>query len=139
MAEQLQPMPVNPGDPITSELLSNIVSNINIINSLSNSINGGSGGGTEDKPSSQTIIESGRIKVPCKKDGTGFKAIPFTKIFTARPNVICTIWQTSGTNFNTQKYQPIVTESSVNGFTVRMMSLGATKEGEIWVQWIACS
>ena len=48
MAEQLQPMPVNPGDPITSELLSNIVSNINIINRLSNSINDAPAGGGDD-------------------------------------------------------------------------------------------
>ena len=65
MAEQLKPMSVNPGDPITSELIASIVSNINIINSMSNSVvNNGSGGDGNPTPG-QVVIESGREKVPC--------------------------------------------------------------------------
>lgn len=135
MAEQLKPMSVNPGDPITSELMANLVSNINIINSMSNSVV------TEGDTTTsvQTVIESGRIKVPCNTAGTGSKPVTFTKTFSVRPNIVCTIWQSSANNFLKQKYQPIVTEASTSGFTIRMMPVGATSGGDVWVQWVAVS
>jgi hypothetical protein len=141
MAEQLQPMPVNPGDPITSELLSNIVSNINIINSLSNSLNDANpGGGGDDKDAPRvTEIESGREKVPCNTSNTGKLAIKFKKSFTARPNVVCSIWQPSTADFVKDKYLPVVTSVSTSEFTVQMLSAGATANGTIWVHWIACN
>ena len=137
MAEQLKPMSVNPGDPITSELIASIVSNINIINSMSNSVvNNGSGGDGNPTPG-QVVIESGREKVPCNTSNTGKATIKFTKSFTARPNVVCSIWQPSSAQFVKDKYMPVVTAASSTEFTVQMLSLGATANGTIWVQWIA--
>lgn len=136
MAEQLKPMAVNPGDPITSELISSIVSNINIINSMSNSVvNNGSGG---DGPTSgQVVIESGRLKVSCNTSGTGKATVKFAKSFTARPNVVCTIWQPSAANFLKHKYSPIVTAASSTEFTIQMLPIGATANGDVYVQWVA--
>ena len=140
MAEQLQPMPVNPGDPITSELLSNIVSNINIINSLSNSINDAPAGGGDDANNPRTTeIESGRKKVPCNTSNTGKSTIKFKKSFTSRPNVVCSIWQPSSADFVKDKYLPVVTAVSTTEFTVQMLSAGASANGTIWVHLIACS
>lgn len=136
MAEQLKPMAVNPGDPITSELMSSIVSNINIINSMANSTVVAAG--SDDKPTTgQVIIESNRILVPCNTSGTGQKPVAFTKTFTKAPFVTCTVYQGNANNFLKLKYQPVVTEVSVNGFTVRMMPVGATGGGNIYVHWIA--
>jgi hypothetical protein len=135
MAEQLKPMQVNPGDPITSELMSSIVANINIINSMANSTTG-----TPTTPGSgTTVIDSGRPSVPCNQDGSGSLLIPFKKTFSARPNITCTVWQTSGTNFLKLKYIPVVTTASATEFTVRMMPVGATANGNVYVQWIAVS
>jgi hypothetical protein len=139
MAEQLQPMPVNPGDPITSELLSNIVSNINIINSLSNSINDSSGSAPDPAAGSQTQIESGRVKITANKDGKTVTPVAFKKAFAARPNIVCTIWQPSAAAVLTNKFQPIVTVASAEGFSIQMQNVGATASGSLYVQWIACS
>ena len=138
MAEQLKPMSVNPGDPITSELIASIVSNINIINSMSNSVvSNSSTGDTGTTTTGQVVIESGREKVPCNTSNTGKATIKFKKSFTARPNVICSIWQPSSADFVKDKYMPVVTAASSTEFTVQMLSLGATANGTIWVQWIA--
>jgi hypothetical protein len=136
MAEQLKPMAVNPGDPITSELISSIVSNINIINSMSNSVvsNSSTGDGTT---SGQVVIESGRLKVSCNTSGTGKATVKFTKSFTSRPNVVCTIWQPSAANFLKHKYSPIVTAASSTEFTIQMLPIGATANGDVYVQWVA--
>lgn len=136
MAEPLKTMLVNPGDPITSELLSNIVSNINLINSMARSSivdpdAPGSGGAQ--------IIDSGRPSVDCLVNGEGSLPITFKKKFTSVPNITCTIWQTSGKNFLNQKYIPVVTSTSTTGFTVRMLPVGATMGGNVYVQWIAVS
>jgi hypothetical protein len=137
MAEQLQPMPVNPGDPITSELLSNIVSNINIINSLSNSINDG---GTDNKDLPQAVqIQSGRVKITANKDGKTVTAVKFKKDFDAQPNIVCSIWQSSGAAILINKYQPIVTSASATGFSIQAQNVGATAGGTFYVNWIASS
>lgn len=136
MAEQLKPMAVNPGDPITSELISSIVSNINIINSMSNSVVSNSSTG-EGTTSGQVVIESGRLKVSCNTSGTGKATVKFTKSFTSRPNVVCTIWQPSAANFLKHKYSPIVTAASSTEFTIQMLPIGATANGDVYVQWVA--
>lgn len=129
-------MAVNPGDPITSELMANLVSNINIINSLSSSVVDTSSG-SGDANIGQLAVESNRILVPCSMDGKGEKAVDFTKTFTKAPYVTCTIYQGSGKNFIKFKYQPVITAISTTGFTVRMMPVGATGNGNIYVHWIA--
>jgi hypothetical protein len=136
MAEQLKSMQVNEGDPITSELLSNMVSNINLINAMANSTPG-----TPATPGAGTtqVIDSGRPSVPCNQDGSGSLLIPFKKTFAARPNITCTVWQSSGVNFLKLKYIPVVTTASATEFTVRMMPVGATANGNVYVQWIAVS
>lgn len=137
MAEQLKPMSVNPGDPITSELMASIVANINIINSLANKTVSATADGST--PTVQ-IIESNTVKVPAKTDGTGKStSIVFTKKFSKRPHIVCTIWQTSGQNFIKQKYIPVVTAASSTEFTISMLPVGATMNGEMNVQWVACS
>jgi hypothetical protein len=110
MAEQLKPMSVNPGDPITSELLSSIVSNINIINSMANSTVVATQDGT--KAPAVQVMESGRVKVPCNTSGTGKMVVTFTKTFATKPNVVCTMWQASASNFLKHKYIPVVTAGS---------------------------
>ena len=130
-------MPVNPGDPITSELLSNIVSNINIINSLSNSINDG---GTDNKDLPQAVqIQSGRVKITANKDGKTVTAVKFKKDFDAQPNIVCSIWQSSGAAILINKYQPIVTSASATGFSIQAQNVGATAGGTFYVNWIASS
>jgi hypothetical protein len=135
MAEQLKSMQVNEGDPITSELLSNMVSNINLINAMASSTTGTPG--VPGVPGAAQVIDSGRPSVPCNTAGTGELTIPFKKTFSVRPNIVCTVWQTSGKNFLTHKYIPIVTTASATEFTVRMMPVGATANGNVYVQWIA--
>lgn len=136
MAEQLKPMSVNPGDPITSELMASIVSNINIINSMANSVVNNNAGG-EGGTTGQVVIESGRLKVPCNTAGTGKATVKFAKSFTSRPNIVCTIWQASTANFLKHKYSPVVTTASSTEFTISMLPMGATANGEVFVQWIA--
>jgi len=131
MAEQLKPMSVNPGDPITSELMASIVSNINIINSMANSVVGNTG--DESGTTGQVVIESGREKITCNTANTGKATIKFAKSFTSRPNVVCTIWQPSAQQFVKDKYMPVVTAASATEFTVQMLSVGATANGTIWV------
>jgi hypothetical protein len=135
--EQLKPMSVNPGDPVTSELLSSIVANINIINSMANSTtsSGGTGAGT----TTTQVMESGRLKVPCNTSGTGKATVTFAKAFPARPNITCTIWQPSSANFLKHKYMPVVTVASATEFTIQMLPIGATANGDVYVQWIALS
>ena len=126
-------MLVNEGDPITSELLGNIVTNINLLNNMVKTTSGDA-----NTPSTQ-VIDSGRPSVECKMDNSGKATIKFNKTFAVRPNIVCTIWQTSGENFTTQKYLPIVTSASATEFTVRMQNIGATRNGNVYVQWIAVS
>jgi len=141
MAEQLKPMSINPGDPVTSELMASIVANINIINSLANSVvevtATSTGSGTVS--TSTQIIESGRLKVPCTTSGTGTISVTFKKTFSATPNIICSLWQPSSANFLKQKYQPVVTSPSATGFTISMLPVGATASGSVYVEWIAAS
>jgi hypothetical protein len=137
MAEQLKPMQVNPGDPITSELMASIVSNINIINAMSGSSR--DTGGTDDVPAAAQVIDSGRPQVACKTDGSGELTVKFVKKFSARPNIACTVWQPSAANFLKLKYMPVVTTATATEFTIRMMPVGATANGNVYVQWIASS
>lgn len=137
MAEQLKPMSVNPGDPITSELMASIVSNINIINSMANSVVNNNTDGGDGGSGGQVVIESGRLKVPCNTAGTGKATVKFAKSFASRPNIVCTIWQASTANFLKHKYSPVVTTASSTEFTISMLPMGATANGEVHVQWIA--
>lgn len=141
MAEQLKPMSINPGDPVTSELMASIVANINIINSLANSVVEVTATPTAygTASTSTQIIESGRLKVPCTTSGTGTISVTFKKTFSATPNIICSLWQASSANFLKQKYQPVVTSHSATGFTISMLPVGATASGSCYVQWIAAS
>jgi hypothetical protein len=139
MAEQLKPMSVNPGDPITSELMASIVANINIINSVANSVidSGSDGSGGSTGTPNASVIEYGRTKIPCKTDGTGSQSITFKKTFATQPIVTCTVYQATPPNFNKQKYSPIVISPTLTDFTIRMMPVGATSSGSIYVNWIA--
>ena len=140
MAEQLKSMQVNEGDPITSELLSNMVSNINLINAMASSSTGATGApGTPGTPGTALVIDSGRPSVDCLTDNSGKLAVTFKKTFPVQPNIVCTIWQTSGVNFIREKYLPVVTSASATGFTIRMQNIGATANGNVYVNWIAVS
>jgi hypothetical protein len=100
-----------------------------VVNNNTDGGDGGSGG--------QVVIESGRLKVPCNTAGTGKATVKFAKSFTARPNIVCTIWQASTANFLKHKYSPVVTTASSTEFTISMLPMGATANGEVHVQWIA--
>jgi hypothetical protein len=84
-------------------------------------------------------MESGRLKVPCNTSGTGKATVTFTKTFAARPNITCTLWQASSANFLKHKYMPVVTVASATEFTIQMLPIGATANGDVYVQWIALS
>jgi hypothetical protein len=127
---QLNAMQVNDGDPITSELMSAIVTNINLINSMVTSAPG-------DLPGSPQIIEAGTTKVECKTDNSGEKPIVFTKKFATRPHVVCTVWHTSSKTPTNLKYVPTVTDSTATGFTILMQNFGSKDSGTLNVQWIA--
>ena len=131
-------MQVNPGDPITSELMANIVSNINLINAMASSKKDASGSEDGPAPVSQ-VIESGMVSIKCSTASTGKQTVVFKKTFPSKPAVVCTIWQPSGQEFLREKYMPIVTAASKTEFTVQMLSLGATANGDVWVQWIAAT
>jgi len=137
--EQLKPMVVNPGDPITSELMANVVSNINVINSLSNSVFQESSS-DQDKPK-QILVDSGKVKVVCKSANNGSAPVTFTKDFTAAPNVTLSVRHTGTDTIATYKYQPVVTDLTASGFNVKMQSLSTSNKsgGTLWVHWIAVS
>lgn len=124
----LNPMSVNTGDPVTAELMQNIITNINLINSTTNVKPGGG-------PS--LVFQSGRNSVPCARDSSGELSITFPTPFGSRPNVICSISNQKANSLLTLKYAPVVTEFSETGFTVQMVSLGATASGNVMVHWIA--
>jgi hypothetical protein len=124
----LQPMSVNNGDPVTAELMQSIIANINLINSTTNVKPGGG-------PS--LVFQSGRNSVSCAKDSSGELSITFPTPFGSRPNVICSISNLKATSLLTLKYAPVVTDFSETGFTVQMVSLGATSGGSVMVHWIA--
>ena len=133
-------MNVNEGDPITSELLSNMVANINLINAMASSSTGTAGApGAPGAPGTALIIDSGRPAVECKTNNTGSLAVTFKKTFPVQPNIVCSVWQTSGVKFLTEKYLPVVTSASATGFTIRMQNVGATTNGDVYVNWIAVS
>jgi hypothetical protein len=50
-----------------------------------------------------------------------------------------TLWQASSANFLKHKYLPVVTTASATEFTIQMLPVGATANGEIYVQWVAVS
>jgi hypothetical protein len=127
---KLNPMTVNDGDPITSELMRSIVGNINLIDNMISSAPG-------DSPGSPQIIEAGTAKVECKTDSSGEKAIVFTKKFSVRPHVVCTVWHTSSKTPTALKYVPTVTDSTTTGFTILMQNFGSKDSGSLNVQWIA--
>jgi hypothetical protein len=134
MAAQLEPMQINDGDPITSEVMRSIIANINTINKLSNATF--ETGGSENAPVTKSI-KSSRLKVPVNTAGTGKATVTFDAPFNAQPNITCTIWQASTANFLKHKYLPVVTSLTASGFTISMLPIGATSNGEVYVQWIA--
>lgn len=126
----LQPMSVNNGDPVTAELLQSLIANINLINSTTSVKPGGAAG-------SSLIFQAGRNSVSCSKDSSGELTITFPTPFGSRPNVTCSISNTKAASLLTLKYMPVVTDFSETGFTVQMVSVGATAGGSVMVHWIA--
>ena len=139
--QKLEPMSINSGDPVTAELMQNIISNINIVNSLATGTTTTTTttgtGGTKTTTTVATVIDSGRAKVACKKDSSGQAVITFNKTFSAAPNIVCSVWNPSAANLVKLKYMPVVTSFTDTEFTVNMLSLGATSEGNVYVTWVA--
>ena len=129
----LEQMVVNAGDPITAELMQNIITNISSINNLSNSTTVDPATGTVV----QQVIDSGRDKVACKTDSTGTATIKFKKTFKSAPNIPCSLWNPSSANLVKLKYMPIITSFTATEFTISMLSLGATGGGNLYVTWTA--
>lgn len=139
-------MSVNAGDPVTAELMQNIITNINTVNSLATGTDstttataGSTGGYGAPAAPSITVTDSGRIKVACKKDGTGGEGetIYFKKTFSKAPNIVCSIWNSSGSKLMTLKYMPVVTSFTATEFNFRMIPVGATAEGSLYMTWVA--
>lgn len=136
-------MSINSGDPVTAELMQNIIANINTVNSLATgtatTTTTTTTPGMYGAPatSTVTIIDSGRKKIACKKDSSGGDVIPFNKTFSRAPNIVCSIWSPSSSELVKLKYMPVVTSFTSTEFTVRMLSLGATSEGNLYVTWVA--
>lgn len=138
--QKLEPMSVNSGDPVTAELMQSIISNINIVNSLATGTTTTTttgADGTKTTTTVATVIDSGRTKVACKKDSSGQAVITFNKTFSAAPNIVCSVWNPSAANLVKLKYMPVVTSFTSTEFTVNMLSLGATSEGNVYVTWVA--
>ena len=142
--QKLEPMSVNSGDPITAELMQNIIANINIVNSLATGTTTtpttpSTGGYGAPATPTVSVTESNRLKVSCKKDSTGGPADPiyFTKTFSKAPNIALTVMNTSGKTLTSLKYLPVVTSVTSTEFTFKMLSIGATAEGQLTVTWIA--
>ena len=128
-------MSVNSGDPVTAELMQSIISNINIVNSLASGTTTSADG--KKVVTAATVTDSGRQKVACKKDSSGEVVIKFNKTFSAAPNIVCSVWNPSAANLVKLKYMPVVTSFTSTEFTVNMLSLGATSEGNVYVTWVA--
>ena len=143
--QKLEPMSVNAGDPITAELMQNIIANINTVNSLATgtatttSTTPTAGGYGAPATPTVSVTESNKITVSCKKDSTGGPADPiyFTKTFSKAPNITLTVMNTNGKTLTTLKYLPVVTSVTATEFTFKMLSLAATAEGQLKVNWIA--
>jgi hypothetical protein len=145
--QKLEPMSVNAGDPITAELMQNIIANINTVNSLStNTTTSGSTGGSTagstggyGAPSlpSVFVMESNTKRVSCKKDSTGESGpIYFNKAFSKTPNISLTVMNT-GKNITGLKYLPVITSATATEFEFTMLSLSAASEGTLTVNWTA--
>jgi len=140
--QKLEPMSVNNGDPVTAELMQNIIANINIVNSLSTSTSSSTpsaASGGYGAPATPTVtgFDSGRKKVSCKKDGSGGDTIYFSKTFSKVPNIVCSVWNPSASSLLTLKYMPVVTSFTATEFTFRMVPIGATAEGSVYITWNA--
>jgi len=134
--QKLEPMSVNSGDPVTAELMQNIITNINTVNSLTTGTTT-SGGSSETETVSAFVVESNRVKVACKKDSTGAAGpIYFKKSFAKAPNISLTLMNT-GKNLTGLKYLPVITSVTATEFEFTMVSLGAASEGTLTVTWTA--
>ena len=140
--QKLEPMSVNSGDPVTAELMQNIIANINTVNSLATGTTAGSTGGSTGgygAPSTQSVfvMESNRVKVSCKKNSTGESGpIYFKKAFSKTPNIALTVMYT-GKNITGLKYLPVITSATATEFEFTMVSLSAASEGTVTVTWTA--
>ncbi len=138
-------MSVNAGDPVTAELMQNIITNINTVNSLATGTDTTTGtesaAGRYGAPVAPgvTVTDSGRVKVACKKDGTGGEGetVYFKKTFNKAPNIVCSVWNSSGSKLMTLKYMPVVTSFTATEFNFRMIPIGATAEGSLYMTWVA--
>jgi len=142
--QKLEPMSVNAGDPVTAELMQNIIANINTVNSLATGTDttttaASAGGYGAPAVPTVTVTDSGRIKVACKKDGSGGEGetIYFKKTFSKAPNIVCSVWNSSGSKLMTLKYMPVVTSFTATEFNFRMIPVGATAEGSLYMTWVA--
>jgi len=140
--QKLEPMSVNSGDPVTAELMQNIITNINTVNSLATgtaTTTTTTATGLYGAPSvsTVTVTDSGRKKIACKKDSSGQEVISFNKTFSRAPNIVCSVWNSSPANLVKLKYMPVITSFTETEFTVNMLSLGATSEGNLYVTWVA--
>lgn len=137
--QKLEPMSINSGDPVTAELMQNIIANINIVNSLATTTDTTTtaSSGYAAPATGATVIDSGRKKITCKKDSTGTDTIYFNKVFTKAPNIVCSIYNSSGPNLVKLKYMPVITSFTTTEFTINMLSLGATSDGSLYVTWVA--
>lgn len=138
MAENLLEMKINPGDPVTSDLLANIIANINKINTPTSSsvvaLNGQTVDGAKNVKSE--YVTGGTVPYSANTKTYKNKTIPITG-FTTAPTVSLTVRIKNAADQLTKKYQPVIVDVSPTAITFCCISHGATSNGTIQVDWIA--
>lgn len=139
MAENLLDMNINPGDPVTSDLLSNIITNIQKINTGSSSsvvaIQGSLTGGSTTT-AEKKYTTGGTVSYSANTKTYKNKTIPISGFATA-PSVSLTLKLKNAADQTTKKYQPILVNVTATGITFCCVSYGATSSGTVEIDWIA--
>jgi hypothetical protein len=138
MAQNLLDMNINPGDPVTSDLLSNIITNIQKINTgASASVVGVNIGNSTTTPE-KTYTTGASVPYYATKDVTKIKSKTVTMSgFASPPVVSLTLKVKSAAEQLTKKYQPVLIDVTATSFTFRCIPYGASANGPVEINWIA--
>jgi hypothetical protein len=132
-------MNINPGDPVTSDLLSNIITNIQKINTgssasivaIQNALDKGLATEKTYTTGSSTTYSANKNASDNKN-----KTITITG-FASPPIVTLTLKIKTASEQITKKYQPVLVSVTATSFTFRCIPYGATASGTVEINWIA--
>lgn len=137
MAQNLLDMNINPGDPVTSDLLSNIITNIQKINTGASASVVGVNLANATTPE-KTYTTGNTVEYYATKDVSKIKSKTVTiSGFASPPIVSLTLKIKSAADQLTYKYQPVLVDVTATSFTFRCIPYGASGNGAIQVTWIA--